>query len=71
MSPVALLKETERAIGPDVCAQHEELIVADKELKSMKQSAAGEEKSLAELERQNEAPREGGSNGEIERGLVA
>mmetsp|Transcript_22752 Transcript_22752/g.75462 ORF Transcript_22752/g.75462 Transcript_22752/m.75462 type:complete len:1094 (-) Transcript_22752:181-3462(-) len=54
MSPVALLKETERAIGPDVCAQHEQLVVADKELKSMKQSAAGEEKSLVELEKQNE-----------------
>lgn len=34
MSPVDLLKETERAIGPEVCEKHERLILENKALKA-------------------------------------
>lgn len=54
MSPIELLRETERAIGPDTMSKHEELIKQDKSLKEQKHSLAVEEKSLEDLEKQNE-----------------
>jgi chromosome segregation ATPase len=54
MSPVELLKETERAIGPATMSKHEELIKQDKTLKEQKHLLAVEQKSLEELEKQNE-----------------
>mgnify|MGYP003684247477 CR=1 FL=1 len=54
MSPVQLLKETERAIGPETCEKHERLIIEDKTLKEAKHQLNVEEKALADLEKQNE-----------------
>jgi chromosome segregation ATPase len=54
MSPVELLKETERAIGPETMSKHEELIKHDKMLQEQRHSLAVEERSLDDLEKQNE-----------------
>ncbi|KAL1498661.1 hypothetical protein AB1Y20_013974 [Prymnesium parvum] len=53
LSPVELLKHTEKAIGPETYAQHQELIAADKARAGVAQTVQTEQKVLDdELEKQ-------------------